>query len=298
MSGLEASAAVVGFIVGAIDITHKAVEIYRAVEDKSGIPRALRKVSEKLPSIEGILRNAEAQCKGVNFDSIDEQTLRDTKRDVQDCMVSCQELHELLLSAYPKEGSGRAGRLWNGTKTVFSSKGKTAEGLLDEIRMNLELLARRQIIINAGLLKDIKSLAEGSTQKPSALLSSDREAHDSLSAKNPDILQSWILRSHERTSTHVALSTKLQPVSAAHMLSVQLQQIQVAAPVLRAFTTGYPTMTPKSYTGVCQQRKQPTRTNGWPVAMTSNHGCIVVRIRILIYGYRAKARNNILHLEL
>jgi hypothetical protein len=226
MSGLEASAAVFGLIAGAIDITHKAVEIYRAVEDKSGIPKALRKVSEKLPSVEGILRNAEAQFKRLEFDAIDEWTLRDMKRDVQDCRESCKELHELLLSAYPQEGSGKAGRLWKGTKTVFSSKGKTAEGLLEEIRMYLDMLASRQIISNAVLLKDIKSLVEefpkdgGSMQQQSGLLSSGHKAHESVSAKNSDVPHSWILRSHGRTSSLVSLSTKLQP--AVGMMYIQV----------------------------------------------------------------------------
>ena len=215
-TGLEVGAAVFGLIAGAIDITHKAVEIYKAVEDKSGIPRSLKKVSEKLPSVEGILRSAEAQCKGVKFDSVDEWTLRDMKQDVQECMLSCQELHELLLSAYPKRTSGKAGRLWNGTKTVFSNKGKTAEGLLEEIRMYLELLASRQIISNTGLLKDIKSLVEelpkegGSTQQQSALPPSGHKDHKPLSADSSDNLQSWILSSQGRTSS-LALSTKLQP---------------------------------------------------------------------------------------
>ena len=216
MSGLEASAAVFGFIAGAIDITHKAIEIYSAVEDKSGIPTALRKVSEKLPSIEGILRNAEAQCKGVKFDKFDKCTLRDMKRDVEECKDLCQELHDLLLSAYPKAGSGKAGRLLKGTKTVFSKKGKTAEGLLQEIREYLALLAKRQIISNAALLEDIKSLVEDlpkegrSTQQQSALLPSGHKDHKPLSADSSDNLQSWILSSQGRTSS-LALSTKLQP---------------------------------------------------------------------------------------
>jgi hypothetical protein len=313
MSGLEASAAVFGFIAGAIDITHKAVEIYRAVEDKSGIPRALRKVSEKLPSVEGILRSAEAQCKGVKFDSIDEWTLRDMKRDVQDCMVSCQELHELLLSAYPKDTSGKAGRLWNGTKTVFSNKGKTAEGLLEEIRMYLGLLASRQIISNAGLLEDIKSLVEelpkdgGITQKQSALISSGPEDHELISARKADILQTCHLRSQGRTSSLVSLSTTFQPAFAAHswhnehpshVLSIRLQQIQAAAPNSSAITEGYPTMTRKLYTGVYRRGKLPIRTNGWSVAMTSNHGYAAVQTRGAICGCRAKAGNRSTHTKL
>jgi hypothetical protein len=227
MSGLEASAAVFGFIAGAIDITHKAVEIYGAVEDKSGIPKALRKVSDKLPSIEGILRTAEAQCKGLKFDEIDEWTLRDMKRDVEACKYTCQELQDLLLSAYPKAGSGKTGRLLKGTKTVFSNKGKTAEGLLQEIREYLELLASRRVFDNAVLLKDIKSLVDETpkegdlTKQQCALLLSSSKDHEPLSARNSGILQSWILRSHGQTSSLVSLSTTLHPTVAARNVAWQ-----------------------------------------------------------------------------
>jgi hypothetical protein len=313
MSGLEASAAVFGFIAGAIDITHKAVEIYRAVEDKSGIPKALRKVSEKLPSVEGILRSAEAQCKGVKFDSVDEWTLRDMKQDVQECMLSCQELHELLLSAYPKRTSGKAGRLWNGTKTVFSNKGKTAEGLLEEIRMYLELLASRQIISNTGLLKDIKSLVEelpkegGLIQQETALVSSDHSAHGSVAAENSDIPQLRILRSQGRISSLVSLSTKLQPAFAArswhnehptHVLSIRSQQIQAAAPSLSTITEGYQTMTRKPFTGVYRRGRLPIQTNGWSIMTIFNRGCIAVRTREAIYGFQAKAGEQFAHIKL
>jgi hypothetical protein len=104
---------------------------------------------------------------------------------------------------------------------VLGKKGKTAEGLLQEIREYLALLAKRQIMSNAALLEDIKSLVEelpkeaGSTQQPSALLSSDQKDHKPFSAKTSDNLQSWILRSHGRTSSLVSLSKKLQPASAA-----------------------------------------------------------------------------------
>jgi hypothetical protein len=87
--------------------------------------------------------------------------------------------------------------------------------------MYLELLASRQVISNAVLLKDIKSLVEelpregGSMRQQSALLSSGHKAHGSVTAKNSDILQSWTLSSQGRTSSLVSLSTKLQPAIAA-----------------------------------------------------------------------------------
>lgn len=217
MSGLEAGAAIFGLFAGAIDITHKAVEIYKAVEDKSGIPRTLRKVSEKLPSVEEILKDAEVQCKGIELSGINEQTWCGMERDIKECTEACEELHGLLLSAYPEADSGKAGRLWKGTKTVFSSKGKKAEALLEDIRKYLELLASRQIIRNAALLEQLKSLVDDipkeqvSTQQQVEPVSSSHKDRESVSVRNSDILQSWILRSHDRTSSLVLSGMKFQP---------------------------------------------------------------------------------------
>jgi hypothetical protein len=58
MVGLEIGAAVSSLVVGTIDIIHKSIEIYDAVKDKSGIPRKLGKVSDKLLSVEKLLKGA------------------------------------------------------------------------------------------------------------------------------------------------------------------------------------------------------------------------------------------------
>jgi hypothetical protein len=217
MSGLEAGAAIFGLLAGAIDITHKAFDIYRAVEDKSGIPRTLKKVSEKLPLVERILKDAEIQCKRVETGKTNEQTWHGMEREVEKCKELCQEMHNLLLGAYPKAGSGKAGRLWKGTKAVCSSKGNHAERLLEDIRTHLELLASRQIICNAASLGDLRSLVDDIpkrqelTQQQPALLSPSHkyEDHDCISMRDSDILQSWILRSHGRTSSLVSLGMSL-----------------------------------------------------------------------------------------
>jgi hypothetical protein len=213
-TGLEVGAAVFGLIAGAIDITHKAVEIYQAVEDKSGIPRSLKKVSEKLPSVERLLKDAEAQWKVSGLDKIDEQTTR----EFEHCKELCQDLHDLLLSIYPKASSGKGGRLLSGTKTVFSNKGKAAEGLLKEIRECLDTLTSRQIVSNAAALEELKSIGkkllkgEGYTQQQRcAFVSNGHEPHGSVLAKSVDILQSWFLNSHGPTSSLVSSSMEVPP---------------------------------------------------------------------------------------
>jgi hypothetical protein len=160
MSGLEIGAAVFGLVVGTIDIVHKSIEIYDAVKDKSGIPKKPRKVSDKLSSVEKLLKGAQAQYNEGKLNKIDRQTWDNAKQEIGQCKELCQELHQLLLSAYPDAGTGRAGRVWKGTQTVFSNKGKSAEALLKEIWEHLDMLAKQQIINNTALLEDIKTLVQ------------------------------------------------------------------------------------------------------------------------------------------
>lgn len=150
MSGIE----IFGLIVGAIEIVHTSIEIYDAVKDKSGIPKALRNVSEKLSSVKEILKSVEAQ---YNEGKLDQQTWANARKDLELCKKLCQELHDFLLDAYPKAGSSSAGRLWKGTTTVLKNKGKSAEALLGEICDHLDNLAKQHIINNTALLEDIKS---------------------------------------------------------------------------------------------------------------------------------------------
>lgn len=160
MSGLEVGAAVFGLVVGTIDIIHKSIEIYEAVKDKSGIPKKLRKVSDKLSSVEKLLKGAQAQYNEGKLNKIDRQTWDDAKQEIGQCKELCQDLHQLLLSAYPETGSGKAGRVWKGTQTVFSGKSKSAEALFKEISEHLDTLAKQQIINNTALLEDIKTLVQ------------------------------------------------------------------------------------------------------------------------------------------
>lgn len=157
MSGLDTAAAVYGLIGGTIAIIETSVEIYDAVKDKSGIPLKLRKVSDKLPSLLEILRGAESQYKAGQPDG---STWISAAADVKRCDEACQELQDLLGSAFPKIGVGRVGRFFKGTGTVLSRKHRTAEQLLAEIYECLEMLVDRSILTNTGLLEDIKKTVD------------------------------------------------------------------------------------------------------------------------------------------
>ena len=140
-------------ILGAIEVIKISYEIYKAVQDKSGIPKNLKKVSEKLPSLFEILRSAEAQ---YNAGEPEEQIWVSATNDVKHCSEACQELQDLLKHAYPEPDAGKVDRFFKGVGTVLSGKGKTAEQLLAEIHESLKLLVDRQILKNTTLLQDVQ----------------------------------------------------------------------------------------------------------------------------------------------
>jgi hypothetical protein len=144
-------------VLGAIEIIKISNEIYKAVQDKSGIPEKLRKVSEKLPSLLEILRSAEAQYKAGQPD---DQAWITARSDVKHCEEACKDLQSLLKSAYPKDDANKVDRFFKGAETVLSGKGKTAEQLLADIYGHLKLLMDRRILTNTTLLQEIKKTVD------------------------------------------------------------------------------------------------------------------------------------------
>ena len=157
MAEVAAVAAVYGLITGSIAIVRLSIDIYSAVEDKSGIPERLRKVSEKLQPLEGLLRNAQDRYDG---EQLSHQIWEDAENDFKRCNGLCEDLHGLLAKAYPTQEDSKAGRLWKNTKTVLSGKGKTAEQLLKEIWDYLDVFAKKGIITNTALLREIKEVVD------------------------------------------------------------------------------------------------------------------------------------------
>jgi hypothetical protein len=109
--GLEIGAAVFSLVVSTVDIIHTSIEIYDAVKDKLGISKALRKASDKLPSVEKPSRGAQAQYREGKLYQIDKHTWDNVKQKIEQCKELCQEFQDLLLSAYPEAGSRKVGQV-------------------------------------------------------------------------------------------------------------------------------------------------------------------------------------------
>ncbi|KAK5137428.1 hypothetical protein LTR08_009006 [Meristemomyces frigidus] len=148
MAGLKVGAAVFGIVVGTIETIETSIECYDVIKDKSGVPKALRDVSEKLPSIRDLLMSAEAQYMDGK---LEQSTWDDAKEYVEHCKQLCKEMRELLISTSLKDETGRAVPLWKVTTMVL------AEQLSKELWLYLELLAKRQIVTNTALLEDIRA---------------------------------------------------------------------------------------------------------------------------------------------
>lgn len=158
MAEVAAAASVYGLITGSIAAIRTAIDIYHAVQNKSGIPERLRKVSESLPNLETILDSAKAQ---YNDENLKQKAWIDARQDFEHCEEHCQELRDLLAKAYPEKEESTSDRLWRSTKTVLSRKSRTAEQLLNDIWTCLDILEKKGIITNTTLLLEIKDVVDG-----------------------------------------------------------------------------------------------------------------------------------------
>ncbi|KAK5677283.1 hypothetical protein LTS10_010472 [Elasticomyces elasticus] len=150
MSGIGEAAAVYGLITGTIEIVKTAVEIYDAVKDKAGLPRRLRIVAEKLPSIEQLLVSTAQQEQALPA-----STWVVAKQNVERCRNSCEGIKDIFEKAFPPQANVTH-RVWTGAEVILSSKGKKAEALLQEVYDELLVLKSHHIIANTELLAQVK----------------------------------------------------------------------------------------------------------------------------------------------
>ena len=156
-SGLETAASLYGLITSSISVIEASIKIYNAVQDKSGITEELRKVSDRLPTIQALLRDAAAQYQEKRLKDQQWLAVRDT---IRDCEETCRELQEVLDRAYPTIDAGRVSRVFKNLGNIISQKGKTAQQLLQEIYKDLQILSHHHIITETKLLEEIKETVD------------------------------------------------------------------------------------------------------------------------------------------
>ncbi|KAK5722689.1 hypothetical protein LTR15_005921 [Elasticomyces elasticus] len=136
MSGVAEAATVYSLVTGTIDLIKTAIEIWEAVKDKDKLPRQLRVVAEKLPSIQQLLATSEQQ---YQLKRVPDTQWATAKQNVERCRTGCDEIRGIFDKAFPSNANA-VHRAWTGTVTVLSGRGKKAEELFREVYQELEIL--------------------------------------------------------------------------------------------------------------------------------------------------------------
>ncbi|KAK3617641.1 hypothetical protein LTR56_025153 [Elasticomyces elasticus] len=142
MSGVAEAATVYSLVTGTVEIIKTAIEIWEAVKDKGNLPRQLRVVAEKLPSVQQLLATSEQQYQLKRLPNTQWATAKQNQSISTD--------------------TNAVRRAWTGKVTVLSGRGKKAEDLLREVHQELDVLGQYHIVTSTELLAQIKAAVEQS----------------------------------------------------------------------------------------------------------------------------------------
>ncbi|KAK6424590.1 hypothetical protein LTR81_002930 [Elasticomyces elasticus] len=156
MSGVAEAATVYSLVTGTIEIIKTAIEIWEAVKDKDKLPRQLRVVAEKLPSIQQLLATSEQQ---YQLKRLPDSQWATAKQNVERCRIGCEDIRAIFDKAFPPNANA-VHRAWTGTVTVLSGRGKKAEELFREVYQELEILGQYHIVTNIDILAQLKAAVE------------------------------------------------------------------------------------------------------------------------------------------
>ncbi|KAK4961404.1 hypothetical protein LTR10_001894 [Elasticomyces elasticus] len=156
MSGVAEAATVYSLVTGTIEIIKTAIEIWEAVKDKDKLPRQLRVVAEKLPSIQQLLATSEQQ---YQLKRLPDSQWVTAKQNVERCRTGCEDIRGIFDKAFPSNANA-VQRAWTGTVTVLSGRGKKAEELFREVYQELEILGQYHIVTNIDILAQLKAAVE------------------------------------------------------------------------------------------------------------------------------------------
>ncbi|KAK5697081.1 hypothetical protein LTR17_024022 [Elasticomyces elasticus] len=156
MSGVAEAATVYSLVTGTIEIIKTAIEIWEAVKDKDKLPRQLRVVAEKLPSIQQLLATSEQQ---YQLKRVPDAQWATAKQNVERCRTGCEDIRGIFDKAFPSNANA-VHRAWTGTVTVLSGRGKKAEELFREVYQELDMLGKYHIVTNTDILAQLKVAVE------------------------------------------------------------------------------------------------------------------------------------------
>jgi hypothetical protein len=135
MSGAEAIL-VLGLISSIISIVDGTKQVYDAVTNTQGLPKAFREVAARLPIVQTILSSAKRHIEeGV----ADEDSYKGTKDVVEGCKKKARKLDELFQKVIPADSASQVERYLSAVRTL--GKGSRVETLMKGMLEDVQLLA-------------------------------------------------------------------------------------------------------------------------------------------------------------
>lgn len=160
MSGVE----VVGLISAIIGIVETIANVYSSLKDAENLPRAFRKVAERLPLVRETLRTAEKQVEC----NADEEAYQAIKTVLEKCKVKAEHLEEIFKAVVPSEGTSRFDRYRMAARRL--GKGNQVEELAKDMMEDVRLLAENRAVqaaTEAQVVQLVEAIKDLSSMEPS-----------------------------------------------------------------------------------------------------------------------------------
>ncbi|KAL2823016.1 hypothetical protein BJX63DRAFT_376077 [Aspergillus granulosus] len=136
-SGFE----ILSLISSTITIIEITIEVYDAIEDLHGLPKAFQQVSDRLPLVKDILVDAKGQAK--NTDSSTEAT--SPKSLLESCEKKAKELQNIFVGIAKESAGGKS--VLSAYRSIVLKLGKKSrvETLMNDILKDLGVLAAHNL---------------------------------------------------------------------------------------------------------------------------------------------------------
>ena len=181
--------AVLGLITSAITLIETSKSVFDAAKDAKGLHEAFRKVSENIPLVLEILKDARKVQKhaGTTYEESNdpaskkalEESAKATKPMFKTCEEDAQQLRDIFEKVVPGDDATWADRYWKAAQSVMPGKKRKVEDLMKEILQKLELLHTNHFFKDAARCQKLKAAVEVLSKIPPSLTEEDSRYHHS-----------------------------------------------------------------------------------------------------------------------
>jgi hypothetical protein len=147
MSGAE----VVGLITGSITLAEAIINVYKAANDKTGLPAAFREVYDRVPLVKDVLCASEQRIKLLRDD---DQAIEVARSRLEPCKTRLGKLEEIFKTVIPGEDDTKLVRYKRAART-WGKEGKV-ETLMKGVLDDLSLLSTQRWMEDSAHIEELK----------------------------------------------------------------------------------------------------------------------------------------------